>query len=485
MRHELFRQQRKMEVEGNLGREYVPVLHDLPQLAAIYVLCAQKAFNEQWAKNYKKPLDRVNGVFIDTDELVRKLSIDQTEREKLENDATIPLSFYNRSVQSSTSLNDLFMWFQVFIDVLLRMEHPETGREKLLGLCRKLYDGNLSETAILDQFETNYQSEMAIWWYTRGSCHSRILDKALRIQDLEILFYFHFFIADLYEQLKQDQKRFLDTSHDTNLYVYRCHVMSTKEFNQIKENVGEFLSINSFLSTSKNKTVALEFVKRYCSSVDLQPVLFQIEINTLLETKPYSDISHLSYSGGENKILIMLGTIFQIVNVTFDKEYQVWTVQLTMLSENDDEFKDLFDNYTKDMGAVNVGSLGSLLQEMDELDKAEIMYRKHLEIDPVEGAASYTNLGDLNNSRGRYDEALEILNIALNIQQNSSSDNHLAIATTFHNMGDAYQGKKEYKQALENYEQALTKYNTSSLPMNHPNIIEVKASISKVNDLMT
>jgi len=41
-------------ISGQLGREFVPRLHDLPQLNSVYVYCWDTDGNKQWAKNYPK-----------------------------------------------------------------------------------------------------------------------------------------------------------------------------------------------------------------------------------------------------------------------------------------------------------------------------------------------------------------------------------------------------------------------------------------------
>jgi hypothetical protein len=41
-------------VSGRFGRELIPNIHDLIQLNAVYVYCANVKGNEEWAKNYKK-----------------------------------------------------------------------------------------------------------------------------------------------------------------------------------------------------------------------------------------------------------------------------------------------------------------------------------------------------------------------------------------------------------------------------------------------
>jgi len=39
---------------GSMGRKIVPMIHDLPQLYAVYIFCADVEFNQEWALEYSK-----------------------------------------------------------------------------------------------------------------------------------------------------------------------------------------------------------------------------------------------------------------------------------------------------------------------------------------------------------------------------------------------------------------------------------------------
>ncbi|CAM4852394.1 unnamed protein product, partial [Rotaria magnacalcarata] len=86
-------------------------------------------------------------------------------------------------------------------------------------------------------------SNQAVWWYTRDSFVYRLLNKALRVQNIDLLFLFRFFIRDIEVQLKQYQCSSL-------VRVYRGQLMSTDELDQLKMSLGEYISVNSFFSLS-------------------------------------------------------------------------------------------------------------------------------------------------------------------------------------------------------------------------------------------
>ncbi|CAF1153935.1 unnamed protein product [Rotaria sordida] len=139
--------------------------------------------------------DRI--IFIVNDRL------DQKTRTKVEE----PLSFNVYSIhenidQSTTELNGHFVHSLLLIDVLLRMKTIQQDKEQFISLCNNQYEGNLAQLAMIHEFDEQYTSEKALWWYSRDSFLYKILNKALRTQNIDILFLFRFVIADIYQQLK-------------------------------------------------------------------------------------------------------------------------------------------------------------------------------------------------------------------------------------------------------------------------------------------
>jgi hypothetical protein len=72
-------------------------------------------------------------------------------------------------------------------------------------------------------------------------------------------------------------------------------MLSNDELNNLRKSVGEFISINSFFSTTASRDRALEFLNTSKSSNDLHRVLFIIDANPcIIQTKPFADISSFS-----------------------------------------------------------------------------------------------------------------------------------------------------------------------------------------------
>jgi tetratricopeptide (TPR) repeat protein len=350
------------------------------------------------------------------------------------------------------------MWFQLFIEVLLRMHHKSSDRKELLDLCKKDYEGNQQEMSIIDEFEKNYKPEDAIQWYTRDSCFHRILNKALRVQDFDKLFALRFFITDIAKQIKNGYKKFIRISDTRNIFcVYRGQVIGNDELELMKNSIGEFLSMNSFLSTSRSRSTALDFARSTRITDGLQRIIFEIGIDPGMHTKAFADITQTSYFQNEFEVLIMLGALFRIEKVIEDKNDGVWVAHVSLASEDDYKLKETF-SYMKSTIEDNTDwdSLGKILIEMDQYEQAEKCYRRMLdEIKLLEGNAKY-GLGRTYLGLEEVDESLEYLLKALEIRMSVLGEYHADVGECYNSIGMAYlRARNEHENALSHLKKAV------------------------------
>ncbi|UJR08217.1 hypothetical protein I4U23_012490 [Adineta vaga] len=445
-------------VSGSLGRNIVPRLHSLPQFSACYVFCGNKEANEQWANKYHK----VKGVFVKRSELVNMIAQDQATRNKVEDGASISvISHGSKSLQAH---NAIFMWFQLFIEVLLRMHHKSTDRKELIDICKKNYNGNKKEMDIIQEFEKTYKSDNAIWWYTREACFYRIMNKALRVQDYDILFPLRFFITDIAKQLKNEHENFIRTSDTRNtIRVYRGQAIGIDELDLMKKNIDEYLSMNSFLSTSRNRSVAVDFVRMIPLSEDHQRILFEIEINPRLKTKAFANIKQMSYYQNEDEVLIMLGALFRIEKVTEDKKNRMWIANVSLASEDDYHLKETFAFMKEKIGdETNLDSLGTILYEMGEYRQAEKCYRRMLAESQCVVSDARCGIGRALLKCEEYDESFEHLHQSMTIRKEILGDDHVKVGRCHTNIGAVYWMLDDYKNALIHLQAANTIYNKTS-----------------------
>ncbi|CAF1412457.1 unnamed protein product, partial [Rotaria sordida] len=368
-------------VSGGFGMEIVPRIHDFEQINCIYVYCLDKAHHEQWSKDYSK----VKSVIIKRNQLVEEITEDQKIRNKTED--SLPMSILNRTaVAKETTTKDIakemgsILWFQLLIDVLLRMEHTDDAKIELIKTWRENYTGNSSELNIIKEFERKYKREKAVWWYTRQSSLYRILNKSLREQSIDMIFSFRFFLTELSKQVSQLYQNYMQqikASHTISkpIHVYRGQVIAKEEFEQMQNSIGGFISINSFFSTSRNESEARKFAMGSSVTEKLRRILFMIEIDPRLPTKPFADIDGISFYPYEQEILFMLGSIFRIDKIESDEENKLSIINMSLCSEDDFELKELFAYLKEDIGEeASMITLGNILLQMGEYDKGERIF---------------------------------------------------------------------------------------------------------------
>jgi tetratricopeptide (TPR) repeat protein len=449
-------------------------------------------------------------VIVLLDKLIKKILTDQHQRQHNKVDEVFSINIFTTNGtgdgQSTSGINGHFIHSQLLIDCILRMKSNSTDRSELISICKQQYEGNDVELKILKDFERNYSPSQALYWYTRQSFLYRLLNKALRIQNVDLIFLFRFFIHDIEQQL--------DNNKCTSpVHVYRGQLMAKTEVGVLKNSVGEFISLSSFLSTSLNREVALSFLVNSNTSDDLERVFFEINADSRLkDAKPFSNITSHSYFRKEEEILFMIGSIFQLVRIDHDHD-GIWIIQMKLCSSNDHQLKSLFEHMKSEyndgdntlllfsdvlfkMGKFDDAekyyrrllkelpsnhkylarcyqSLGIVAMEKDDLESSLVWLNKSLKIklqtlksnDPAI-ADSYNSIGRIHRKRDELDSAIKMFEKALIIWKKALGDDAIEVATCYSDIGNAYQRKKDFSQALDYHLRSLT-INEKQLPKYH------------------
>jgi len=317
--------------------------------------------------------------------------------------------------KSTTGLNGQFVYFQLLIDCLLRMKSSEQDKNELISICKKEYQGNISYLNQLHQFQHDYSSNKVLWWYTRDSFFYKILNKALRVQNIEMLFLFRSYISDLYYQLQVYQLK-------TSMHVYRSQLMAKEEIHSLKKNIGQFISVNSFLSTTIQRETALFFMGEGNPEDDLQRVLFEIDADPhVVCTKPFADITSHSDFPIETEVLFMLGSIFRLNNVSLEHDH-LWIIKMTLCSDDEHDLKQVL-KHMKDQngnGKTDLSTLAKIVWKMGKFNLAEKYYHRLINEIPLNDPLLikfYEDLSDITSHKGDYDASIQWYNKALEIRQ--------------------------------------------------------------------
>ena len=216
-------------------------------------------------------------------------------------------------------------------------------------------------------------------WYTRESFVHKVLNKALRVQNIDLLFLFRFFIRDIHQQIKQYQC-------SSSICVYRGQLISNEELQRLKDSVGEFISINSFFFASLDRRLALFCIADSTIYDDFERILFEIHADPRLDgVKPFANITSLSYFREEEEVLFMVGSIFRLTDIWFD-ESRPWTIRMKLCSDNDHDLKSTFEHMKNEYGCgeTTLLSFGNVLENMGKFDEADKYFLRLLQELPAD-----------------------------------------------------------------------------------------------------
>ncbi|CAF1049630.1 unnamed protein product [Adineta ricciae] len=437
-------------VSGRLGLDIVPLIHQYRQVFSIYVFCKDKRRNELWAKKYSK----VRGVIVKLDVLINEIKSDYTKHRKCRLDEPFPITFYN---PSDPVISKEFLYSEMLLDYILQMKSMSTDKTDFIDGCLLGYC-NTSDLSIVTEFQQKYDSNQSIWWYTRDSFLSRLLNKALSTMNLDVLFLCSFFIHDVQDRLVKQQCR-------AAIEVYHGQIMTSNELRLFREYIGQHFSINTFLWTTFNRKQAVSSLSQFPINEHLVRVLFEIHADPSANNRrTFATITHLAYFPSEEQALFQFGCVFQLLKVHYDKAHSVWIVKIALA------------NVRHDYDQTSFLTRGEILTSMGKLDEAEKYYVRTLNDIPEthpDFARCHYQLGILLFSKGDYELSSywfhEVLKFFRTDDQN--------LANSYYCIGCIYHKNSNHSQAIQYYEEALRTWERTS---GHSEPIEVAECLNNM-----
>ena len=223
-------------------------------------------------------------------------------------------------------------------EILLTIKFEEKHTKEYIDYCRDVFAENQSELNKINRFEREYYDKTPIWWYTYECFLYPMLNRALRLLDVDIIVKMGFFISDLHCHIVQlHQKQFSGTSANNAFKVYRGQGMLVTEFEKLQQTKYGLLSFNSFLSTSKKEDVSLRFAQRGSNNSNMVGILFVMIIDPAQSTTPFASINDVgAYEDKEDEVLFAMHTIFRIQDIQpMGGSDCLFRVELTLISDND------------------------------------------------------------------------------------------------------------------------------------------------------
>ncbi|CAF3620755.1 unnamed protein product [Rotaria sp. Silwood1] len=479
---------------GSTASKILPIISAFRQIDSIFIFCMNKDRHEHLLNEYSN----IIGIYVHLNDLCNSIKeqIDFIQKH------IQTCSFFDRYEKSTKDLSKEsahFLWFQLFRYVIIRLPKTQNAKQHMIQMCKQYYRGNRKQMKLIYDFEQNYQSTDAIRWYSKQSFIYKLINKALRIEDIDLLYAFRFFIADLSENLRCEHEKIL-LSEEKILTVYRGVKMAKEEFNKIKENKGKLISLNGYVSTSRKKPLALHFALKSTKRIDVIPVLFHIEcdLKTIDKNIVFADIVPFSDHPDEEEILFDLNTCFKIISIEENDLLKIIKMKLSNQGQKiTKDFIELTQKETEELSVsivfgrllCNLGKYDrsqeyfqQLLNDSNDEDRAWIefnlgraldfkgewnearkyydsAYDQMMKNEPVrikDSAHVLNNIGNILYRQGKYDEALDYHRRALKIRETFYPIGHTQVADSLNNIGIILYLQEKYDEALEYFQQART-----------------------------
>ncbi|CAF1441733.1 unnamed protein product [Adineta steineri] len=409
------------------------------------------------------------------------------------------------------------MYTQILKEILLTIDFQRDHFEVFIAYCREQFVGNSAQLRHIEKLEYEYHRRTSIWWYTHECFLFSMLNRALRLMDIDFIIKLGFFLSDLHQHITRlHSEQYGEEAHSDTFTVYRGQGLSHTDFNQLVKTQGGLLSFNNFLSTSLDRRVSLAFTESNQDNPYLIGILFQITVNSSTSLTPFAHIRHIGYYHDEEEILFSMHSIFRIGEIKqIDGNDRFWQVELTLTGDHDPQLHILTEHIREETSPHEMGwkRLGQLLIKLGQFAKAQQVYdvllvqtsdhrekaniyhhlgtvkigqgeyaeanicakksleinQKYLPTDHPDLAASYSNIGLVYYEMSEYSKALLYYEKALEIRQKILSPIHTDLATSYNHIGNAYNRMEKYSKALSYYEKAL-EIQGKSLPRNHPSL---------------
>ncbi|CAF3664478.1 unnamed protein product [Adineta steineri] len=441
---------------GSKASEILPQIADLSQIDSIFIFCIQKDKYIDLINIYPK----IIGIYVELDDLSQSIR----EQVKLVDKQIQAFSFFDQNQKSTKDISKQtaeFLWFQLFNHVIIRLPRNQQAKQQMINLCRQYYRGNRKEIQLINDFEREYRSDDAIRWYTKQSFVYQMINKALRTEDIDMLHTFRFFIGDLSERLVREHEKIL-SSEQQILTFYRGMKIDREECDKMKENQGNLITINGYLSTSRLRTPALTFALKATKRTDVVPVLFHIicDVQKLGNNVVFADVSKFSVFPDEEEVLFDIGVSFKVQSVMKDETYSnLWLIKLETVDESARIVNDYVELNRKQEEEISVTIIfGKLLTSMGKYDQSLNYFQSLLsnESENEDEARIYNNIGSAYRYKALYDDAIKNYQHAIDLMMNTKPEPRIKnSARPIMNMGNVFLDRCELDKALQQYWQSL------------------------------
>ncbi|CAF1541970.1 unnamed protein product [Rotaria sp. Silwood1] len=368
--------------------------------------------------------------------------------EKLKEECSIENQFFSiQFISINETSNKSFCYSQLLKETLLKKDNESNLKKDLIDFSRFHYNNNNHiELTLINEFERDFTIEKSIWWYTRNCFIRKMLNRALRTEEIDILYKMRYFIQALNNQIKEN---------NFSAIVYRIHHYSCDQFKKFQEhNSNGLISFGTFLDCTFNEPSLI-------NNIDgMETIVFRIKTTMGIE------IEQLRYLDSKTEVLLPFDNVYSIESIeeNSNDNYHWWNINLINISTDNEQFKEL----TKDMreeieGPVVLIQLGKLLLSNNDYSHVDYLARLLFKDDSLKNnstllaslAAIHHLLGSVDNRQNNYRAARLQFEQSLKIFLTFIPEDNQILSATYNNIGSMFYQEDQHEQAIIYHQKAL------------------------------
>ena len=198
-------------------------------------------------------------------------------------------------ITSKDSTDDeTFTYYQLLKESMLCEDEESDLKKDMLTFCRTHYADNATMLREIDEFAKSFTDSDSIAWYTRVCFATKILSRAFRTQEIDLLFKMRHLIQCLHKQISS-----LAFAQPTSCYVVLD--VDDETIQKFRDSISGLVLFRSFVPAMMERP-----------KVDARrSVVFSLK----LEAGCAANIDKLRWSGYAFDVLVNLDTVFRIVSI--------------------------------------------------------------------------------------------------------------------------------------------------------------------------
>ena len=339
-------------IRDNIEKKILGDIFTIESILSIYILPSRTEYPQKFHLNHPK----VHSITSPLNVFVEQLSKDILFWEKISNGQSI-LIYPNQTDDDDDKRKTISSL--LLMEVLLSTHYlPLNPSPKpFISYLRQSFSNDRYTLNSINEFEQSYSPGKSMQFLINEEPISRILNKALKDQDISILFDLRFFLRHLFDQIK--------SKHLSNITVYQKQLFSEDRLKSIEKNTNNYLIFNHFLIAHREVP---RFTTMEMNNNQYEMILFQIDADFIDETTLFAFTD-----SNKSEVLFMCPSVFQIKSIKQDSN-SIWMIHLILTEHKRIPLfneKKVFLKETKDPLL--------LIESFDHLKKSKIFCEKLLQ----------------------------------------------------------------------------------------------------------